>query len=392
MSWFSISLPNPFKPQEPDEENLTETEEKFSEEEESSSNGGGVKEDLSELRKTIGRQLWGVASFLAPPPVTDSDALNPPVTPSDSSSQTFLGIRNDFAEIGGTFKSGLSLLSTNKAVNGISRLASKILQFQKEDDGDEFLGEDFGGEGSVIGVTKEVLRFVQEMSLRPECWVDFPLSLDNDFDMSDAQREHASTVERFAPSLAALRLRLCPTQLFKIVEARDTLLQKLQNRTNAQVKSSRADNLFVEVSIKDSNIQEESGPVQEKEFLAETLNSAHQEKVDELENIEQWLEEEDVVTGTSADAQKQLGKEEDVSFSDLEDDDDVSSRQLGLRLERVSSPSGSNEWIQLGENSDMQRGQKKAVPPTSREKDSEGESSNDWLAVDDFNSDSSGTA
>ncbi|KAL0914561.1 hypothetical protein M5K25_014918 [Dendrobium thyrsiflorum] len=28
----------------------------------------GVKEDISELTKTITRQFWGVASFLAPPP------------------------------------------------------------------------------------------------------------------------------------------------------------------------------------------------------------------------------------------------------------------------------------------------------------------------------------
>ncbi|XP_042487054.1 uncharacterized protein LOC122067287 [Macadamia integrifolia] len=221
MSWLSIPLPNPFKAQlSDDEENSAGKEEVGGgEEEESSSNGGRVKEDLSDLGKTIGRQLWGVASFLAPPPVSSSseDPLGPTSTTSDSSSQTLLGIRNDFAEIGGSFKSGLSLLSTNKAVNEISRLASNFLQFPKdgddEEDGDvdESSVEDHGGE--IVGVTEEVLEFVREMSLRPECWTDCPLSLDNDFEMSEAQLEHVSTVEDLAPSLVALRVSLCPSHM-----------------------------------------------------------------------------------------------------------------------------------------------------------------------------------
>ena len=67
MSWFSSSIPS--SPQHQDNDKEEE------EQEESAGNSGqhlspgkGVKEDFSELTKTFTRQLWGVASFLAPPP------------------------------------------------------------------------------------------------------------------------------------------------------------------------------------------------------------------------------------------------------------------------------------------------------------------------------------
>lgn len=46
-------------------------------------------------------------------------------------------------------------------------------------------------------------------------FVDVDLSLNffphlTDFDLSDAQQEHALAVERLSPRLAALRLELCP--------------------------------------------------------------------------------------------------------------------------------------------------------------------------------------
>jgi hypothetical protein len=41
--------------------------------------GKGVKEDLSELTKSLTRQLWGVASFLAPPPPpAEKSSMSPP--------------------------------------------------------------------------------------------------------------------------------------------------------------------------------------------------------------------------------------------------------------------------------------------------------------------------
>uniref|UniRef100_A0A0A9FZD3 BSD domain-containing protein n=1 Tax=Arundo donax TaxID=35708 RepID=A0A0A9FZD3_ARUDO len=98
----------------------------------------GVKEDLTELSKTLTRQFWGVANFLAPPPGETSPSPSPsPQSAGDQSGAAeappeIAGIRSDFAEIGGRFKSGISRISSHKAVSGFSRLASNF--FAPEDD------------------------------------------------------------------------------------------------------------------------------------------------------------------------------------------------------------------------------------------------------------------
>ncbi|KAF8674311.1 hypothetical protein HU200_048139 [Digitaria exilis] len=98
----------------------------------------GVKEDLTELSKTLTRQFWGVANFLAPPPGEASPSPSP--SPQSVGGQSgdagtppeIAGIRNDFAEIGGRFKSGISRISSHKAVTGFSKMASNF--FAPEDD------------------------------------------------------------------------------------------------------------------------------------------------------------------------------------------------------------------------------------------------------------------
>ncbi|XP_066379569.1 uncharacterized protein [Miscanthus floridulus] len=98
----------------------------------------GVKEDLTELSKTLTRQFWGVANFLAPPPGETSPSPSP--SPQSAEGQSadartppeIAGIRNDFAEIGGRFRSGISRISGHKAVSGFSRMASSF--FAPDDD------------------------------------------------------------------------------------------------------------------------------------------------------------------------------------------------------------------------------------------------------------------
>ncbi|KAK6945146.1 BSD domain [Dillenia turbinata] len=450
MSWFSIPLPNPFKLSGNDQQ-------------ESQSLGEGVREDLSVFTETIGKQLRGVASFLSPPPPQPQNdaALDSSSSTSSSSPRDrnlVGGIKNDLVEIGGSFKS--LLVSNTKAVSEISKFASNLLQFDSDDDNDsEPLDHDFG-------ITDEVVDFVKEISTRPECWTDFPLSFNNefiaDFSMSDIQREHASMIEQLIPNLQALRLELC-TQIGEkqfwiiyfilllprlnehdskllsttevrhfvytfyylffncnvlalrdetsfggrylrkaieqntgfwsvVVEARDVLLQKLQNKKNLQVDDSEDS----QGGSKVGDIEEaEISSIQEKQVLSETVNAVEQLEIDKHENIAQWFEDEDADTGVSSNAQKRLGNEDDVSFSDLEDDDeddtDLSSHRTHSRLpasKRESSPSGSSDWVQLNENAGTRIGQIKAEQTTSREKDSEGEESNDWLTVDDVDSDS----
>ncbi|XP_049405363.1 uncharacterized protein LOC125868831 [Solanum stenotomum] len=175
----------------------------------------GVKEDLSELTKTLTSQFWGVASFLAPPPQSDSykpidnSKLDPDEEESDPAAG-IVGLQTDFAEISGKFRSGISLLSSNMAVSEITKMASNLLQLGPEEEEE---GKGFDLDKGVVGVTEEVVAFVRDIAMHPETWLDFPLPEnedDEDFYLSDAQQEHALAVEQLAPRLPALRIELCP--------------------------------------------------------------------------------------------------------------------------------------------------------------------------------------
>ncbi|KAJ0981826.1 hypothetical protein J5N97_010081 [Dioscorea zingiberensis] len=272
MSWLARSLSSTLMPADDDgddskakcgrHESYHENLEKGEEEEEASEcPTRGVKEDLSELTKTLSRQFWGVASFLAPPPSTPTAG---PTSYYDSDqsevseSPRMAGIRSDLSEIGGRFRSGISKLSSNKAVTEISKIASSFLPLGVDDAEDE-IGTTEGG--WAIGVTAEVLAFARNISMHPETWINFPLYEDDeepdDFNMSDAQVKHVLVVQHHEQRLAALKIELCPTHMSEgcfwkiyfvllhsrlnkhdaellstpqIVEARARWLQELQNQ------------------------------------------------------------------------------------------------------------------------------------------------------------------
>ncbi|CAH1424027.1 unnamed protein product [Lactuca virosa] len=351
-SWFSLSLPNPFNSDEekspPQSPTATAT----------------AKPGFSIITQTIGRQLHNVASFLAPPPQQPSSST-PPLQSDDSgeaspsSTSSYTGIKNDLAEIGGSFKTGLSLLSSNKAVSEISKFASNLLQFDQGDDHDHDLEEI-----DPVGVTDDVINFVQEISIRPECWIDFPLSLQNqDFDLSDIQRDHTSAIQQLVPSLTTLRHKIhnhMSEQHFwmiyfilllprlkeddymllstpEIVEIREVLLQKLRNKNNTSMELS-------EDTKGNTSLSEKGSEVNSSEQANKSTKSEHHE--------------------------------DDVSFSDLEDEDnDLSGRLSGIRQRessRVSSASETSDWVRLNERKTNQ----------SRHY-SESEESSDWQAVGD---------
>ncbi|XP_058069713.1 uncharacterized protein LOC131218862 [Magnolia sinica] len=439
---------------------------------ESPNTAGGVKEDLSEITKSLTRQFWGVASFLAPPPTpphpSTSDS-NPPISSDPSVSQDpdldssatppIAGIRSDFAEIGGKFRTGISRLSNNKAVTGFSKIASSFLPFGSDE-------KDSVGEA--VGVTDEVLAFARNISMHPETWLDFPLFVDDDysddFDMSDAQQEHALAVEHLAPRLAALRIELCPGHMSEgcfwmiyfvllhsrlskhdaellstpqIVEARAMWLQELQNRTKPEsdrfgrgisytkdaadavpeerfptanvlsettpiatfafeptssvsttdIETDKHPVVTSETRIIDKSVVEEGTAIQtkSKDLPTSASKPLDQEYDDEGDD---WLEEDNSEMGG---ATIPLGNEEDVSFSDLEDDYDGSAPTSSKTLVDTSdsSTNGSRGWVQLDKSSgDAAKGGRSISdrPPQAGQSNASHETkeSSDWLSVDDI--------
>lgn len=499
MSWFARSLASSLRATDEEHDDEEDREEEEDEEEESRRHGRGMKEDLSELTKSFTKQLWGVASFLAPPPATSihhadpslryspTSVSNPDPYPSfegnsqqvdslnrieNSSSgsptenaQGLTGIRSDLAEIRGSVKTGLSRFSSNKAVHGISKLASTLLTFKEESEGEEFREAESGDfeeeeensgaleeEGdsrafeeeesfkSAVGITDEVLTFARNISMHPETWLDFPLFDDeddtDDFNLSDIQKEHALAIERLAPRLAALRIELCPgfmsegrfwkiyfvllhSRLNKqdalllstpqIVEARVLLMQELQNRTKVQTGKSRSDMAYSEekrtpfppeekfsnqsilsnknvktgsfkivslqsatsVAAKDFQRDDQLSAIssqkqifndqccapredslfQNKNVLSGTVKLSDLQYQEE-EEVDDWLEEEPVGEDVPACTTARLGDEEDVSFSDLEDEDDnMQTTTTGIKESFDSSSKGSKGWVQLNKDS-----------------------------------------
>ncbi|XVF59228.1 hypothetical protein PTKIN_Ptkin07bG0259000 [Pterospermum kingtungense] len=439
----------------------------------------GVKEDLSELTKTLTSQFWGVASFLAPPPPHSSDqqpyhaeeeekSLRPPSDdPHELSDEALIaGIRSDLSEIGGKFKTGISKLSNNIGVSEFTKIASNFLQFGSE--GESL--EEFES-GNVVGLTEEVVAFARDITMHPDTWLDFPVPDDadfDDFDMSDAQQEHALAVEHLVPRLAALRIELCPGYMSEgcfwkiyfvllhprlnkhdaellstpqIVEARAMLMQGIQYRAKVNTteghSQSDTSNIMADLPCDESlsvlsptqtkplplkasgtevaaiavpiEVETEKHPVQSTEIQVVDKSVIEEEPMKmtkhqhstsgssgvSIEKFEddgdEWLKEEtSEVVGTSA-TTIPLGNDEDVSFSDLEDDDD----DVPISYKKVTSGSDSStkdsrDWVQLGRSStDSVKdvncvGDKHSGSEQVSARNPETKESNDWLDIEEI--------
>lgn len=455
----------------------------------------GVKDDLSEFSQTLTRRFWGVASFLAPPPppISDRDRDS---SLDDSDLNTgdlagITGIRNDLSEIGGKFRSGISKLSSNKAVSEFSKIASNILQFASEED---LSIEDYAQRG-VVGVTEEVVAFARDVSMHPETWIDFPLPEDDEdgvFDLSDAQQEHALAVERLAPELAALRTELCLGYMNEgsfwktyfvlvhprlsrqdaevlstpqIVRARAMLTQELHSDSKSRssdyrigkesadaVEVSHEEHLSVPVADRSEFIPVEVSavdpassavadveidkhlvttteiPVIDKAVVGEvskkliesegstsnpsktdgdgkavaeealkkqmdlkrpTLGTSKIIDQNNEEDVDDWLKEDNTEGGSFKGTSYQVGNDDDVSFSDLEEDDDVptSYKKVG---KFNSSAKESSDWIQLSSRSadsskdDNMKNIDRSGSKTVSGQNMENKESNDWLDVEDI--------
>ncbi|WJX35304.1 hypothetical protein P8452_23316 [Trifolium repens] len=178
---------------------LEEEEQQYDDDDDDETQGrGGVKEDLDEIKQTLTRQFWGMASFLAPPPTISQSDHN---FPEQQQQQQHV----DDAVIS----------------NQSSDMENGIIRGDDPDPNSNTFGSDSEREQefdipSAVGITEEVLTFAMNIAMHPETWLDFPIDEEDDTDdfyMSDAQRDHAVVVERFAPRLAALRIELCPCHM-----------------------------------------------------------------------------------------------------------------------------------------------------------------------------------
>ncbi|KAL8096257.1 uncharacterized protein LOC141708434 [Apium graveolens] len=204
MSWLARSIATSLRLDENDDQNQIsgdfvaagETDSDQTDYDDDEQRGGGMKEDFSELKQTLTRQIWGVASFLAPPPPPP-----PPLPSLRQRSDLYAGDRSLEAsdeEIE---------VDSGKCMSGGYRDLAQMLPFRLEDQ-----------IGGAVGITEESLAFASNIAHHPETWLDFPLSEEDDiddFDMSDAQCKHAEAVERLVPRLAALRIELCPAHMSK---------------------------------------------------------------------------------------------------------------------------------------------------------------------------------
>ncbi|KAK2372504.1 hypothetical protein QL285_073629 [Trifolium repens] len=483
MSWFARTIANSLKLDEEEDEEQEQTinnnnnndpnlqssqsqsPQSDSQSESPSTNSPtarGVKEDISELTKSLSRQFWGVASFLAPPPDPDHDpqtrdSQTPDSDPNLADEDVIAGIRSDFAEISGKFKSGISKLSGHKTVSEFTKIASSFLQIGSEEE------YDLNG---VVGVTEEVVSFARNLAMHPETWLDFPLPDDpDDFELSDAQQEHALAVEHLAPRLAALRMELCPGYMSdgcfwkiyfvllhpkiskddavilstpQIMEARAMLTQALDRRSKEKKvpdlssipskEEEQEQHLFVPSNAQLESVPLQTAPVEEAPpmVVSNVKTEEHPVKSDVIQPIDKpvvkespvnpsaeqsasgstkrfsyeetyeddaddWLKEEDSseMVGPSG-TTVHTGDDEDVSFSDLEEDDGDVHASNKKTSGSDSSTKDSRDWVQLGRNSpnsdkDINSMENRhAGSELSSARNSVSKDSNDWLNVDDI--------
>ncbi|EOA40401.1 hypothetical protein CARUB_v10009128mg [Capsella rubella] len=270
---------------------------------------------------------------------------------------------------------------------------------EEDEETDEEEEEEEEEEIAAVALTDEVLAFARNIAMHPETWLDFPLDPDEDLDdleMTDAQRGHALAIERLAPRLAALRIELCPCHMTdgyfwkvyfvlllsrlnkhdahllsspQVMDARALWMKELQNQNHSS-KESREKILEEDISPSTSNYYNHAPP----EFLSPRIyafeppsimyrdyehgsenaqfidkavieeipiqkngkNSASlsQTPKDVDDDDDDWPEEEDSANSW---APMFTVNEDDVSFSDLEGDDDISSLALKSKITSKST-------------------------------------------------------
>ncbi|KAJ7567063.1 hypothetical protein O6H91_02G130800 [Diphasiastrum complanatum] len=235
MSWFSRSVSFLQRKDEPQEESDELGTAEIEEEEEKNeiqvkaklSSGTGV-EDLSELTKNITRQLWGVASFLAPTPsskfddpssedelspqfheqklfgpeletisITEDKPLKSKLEAVQSENQPMVDILSE-ADYDSSQRGTVQLDSSNP-VSKQSSMEPRISGIRSD------LAELKGGFAKGLSHISSVIRVV----IGEDLLVSSP-SEATDFEMNHLQQHHVQAIEYTSRRLAALKIELCP--------------------------------------------------------------------------------------------------------------------------------------------------------------------------------------
>ncbi|KAM0828059.1 hypothetical protein ACQ4PT_067789 [Festuca glaucescens] len=179
----------------------------------------GVREDLSELTDALANRFQGLASFLAAPTPGGQRRLTPRAKPGRDRGPLPRGARAASGPPGRRGSREDRLLST---------APGRRLEWDRGRRG-------YGGRGHLRAGRRHAARalarlppsprrrglkrFVRSLAslrlrehlLNLNCFLILPCWLSSaDFDMTDAQQDHALAVESVAPELADLRIELCP--------------------------------------------------------------------------------------------------------------------------------------------------------------------------------------
>ncbi|CAM6085180.1 unnamed protein product [Calypogeia fissa] len=330
-------------------------------------------------------------------------------------------------------------------IGEISKFASSLLQIVTDE-----LDEDKDGledEDLAVGLTEPVVTFARNIAMHPETWLDFPLTeddADDDFELTNAQKAHVLALEVVAPGLEALKIELCPNYITEgrfwkiyfvlmhsrlssnealmlsnqqVVRARELMLQEMQRREppsdeldhgQEDVLNDMVESDSVEASQQDIEQTEDgfgsrllaisnsgvSSAVEDTTDLVQSerdkgrfsmLHLADETETDEWPDEEPSSKQHDIGDPDSRLDTSNLG-DEDVSFSDLEEDDSSDKATFvndGMSLSSPKSP-GS---VVLDSAPAIQLVAKETSSPTTQgdgtpRKSSERGEFNDWFKVD----------
>lgn len=182
---------------------------------------------------------------------------------------------------------------------------------------------------------------------------------------SDPEEQHTSS--------SAISSEIAPLRTFAY--------ESVSTTNTADIETEKHPLVSTEIKIIDKSVVEEGPTIQTTDInISSGTSKAFSHKYEE-EGVDDWLEEENAEMGGTT---IPLGNEEDVSFSDLEDDDERSGPPSSKTLTDVSdcSTKDSTGWVQLSRKPDESMKDGRAAVGTGHHGD-EAKESSDWLNLDE---------